>query len=291
MNAHIQYQVDPVVRRHLNFKLQEIPRFWFGGDPFRTRVFDALSLTFPDGERYFIQCVRLYRDQITDPLLQQRVTDFIQQEAQHGIAHDKMNQILIEQGMPVKKFIGQVNQRFGHALKRYPKQYNIAITAACEHLTALMAETFFNQQETLAEAHPFVRALLAWHSIEEMEHRDVAYDVMAQFGQTPNAVRYAALALVSLLMFYFTLQRTDGLLQQDGFSRLERLQLMYKGLSWFIGQTGILTKMKHAYLDWYKPNFHPSQHAIIRQYQTWVDTLAETHDPIQAGDAFWKAAL
>ena len=55
MNAIIQNQITPVVRSHLDFKLNEIPRFWFGGDPFITRMFDALSLTFPDGERYFIQ--------------------------------------------------------------------------------------------------------------------------------------------------------------------------------------------------------------------------------------------
>ncbi|HAK13838.1 MAG TPA: metal-dependent hydrolase, partial [Acinetobacter radioresistens] len=72
MNAVVQYQARPVVRSHLNFKLNEIPRFWFGGDPFITRMFDALSLTFPDGERYFIQSVRLFRDQITDPELKNR---------------------------------------------------------------------------------------------------------------------------------------------------------------------------------------------------------------------------
>ncbi|HCO08203.1 MAG TPA: metal-dependent hydrolase, partial [Acinetobacter ursingii] len=84
MNAHVQYQVDPVVRSKLDFKLEDVPRFWFAGDPFRTRVFDALSLTFPDGERYFIECVRLFRDKIQDPDLQARVADFIKQEAQHG---------------------------------------------------------------------------------------------------------------------------------------------------------------------------------------------------------------
>ncbi len=53
MNAIAQYQVEPVVRSNLDFKLNEVPRFWFGDDPFITRMFDALSLTFPDGERYF----------------------------------------------------------------------------------------------------------------------------------------------------------------------------------------------------------------------------------------------
>lgn len=82
MNASVQYsQTSPVVRTKLNFKLDEAPHFWFGGDPYLTRMFDALSLTFPDGERYFIESVRLFRDQIQDPDLKQRVADFIRQEA------------------------------------------------------------------------------------------------------------------------------------------------------------------------------------------------------------------
>ena len=82
MNAILKSALQPVVRTQLDFKLDEIPRYWFGGDPFMTRMFDALSLTFPDGERYFIQSVRLFRDQIQDPELQQRVADFIRQEAE-----------------------------------------------------------------------------------------------------------------------------------------------------------------------------------------------------------------
>ncbi|MFI7930535.1 metal-dependent hydrolase, partial [Acinetobacter baumannii] len=83
MNAHVSYQVEPVVRKDLDFHLNEAPRFWFNNDPFLTRMFDALSLTFPDGERYFIECVRMFRDKIDDPELQKRVADFIKQEAQH----------------------------------------------------------------------------------------------------------------------------------------------------------------------------------------------------------------
>ncbi|NNP72973.1 hypothetical protein A7P53_10365 [Acinetobacter defluvii] len=37
-------------------------------------------------------------------------------------------------------------------------------------------------------------------------------------------------------------------------------------------------------------DFHPSQHPIIRQYQTWLDVLQQTSDPIAAGNAFWQAA-
>lgn len=55
MNAHVSYQVEPVVRKDLDFHLNEAPRFWFNNDPFLTRMFDALSLTFPEGERYLAE--------------------------------------------------------------------------------------------------------------------------------------------------------------------------------------------------------------------------------------------
>ena len=290
MNAYVKHQVEPIVRSNLDFKLNEVPRFWFNGDPFKTRMFDALSLTFPVGERYFIQSVRALRDKIVDVDLQQRVTDFIKQEAQHGLAHDKMNDEMKRQGMPVDQFIEYLSGHFEYVLKKRSKQYNIAMTAAAEHLTALMAETFYSQKSTLSGVHPFVRALFAWHSIEEMEHRDVAFDVMKDVGEVPENLRKFALAYTTLLMFGFTFYRTNVMLKHDGFSITQRLKMSVTGLPWFIGKNGTLTAMRGQYLDWFKADFHPSQHPVIRQYETWVDTLAETNDPIAAGEAFWQAA-
>ena len=290
MNALVQYHAAPIVRSNLDFQLSEIPRYWFAGDPFLTRMFDALSLTFPDGERYFIQSVRLFRDQIQDPDLKQRVADFIRQEAQHGIAHDKMNQVMKDQGMPVDQFIQRLNKIFKFELKYRSPQYNIAMTAAAEHLTALMAETFYGEKDTLKDAHPYVRALFAWHAIEEMEHRDVAFDVMQQVGNVPELTRKMALVLTTGLMFGFTLYRANVMLRYDGFSRIQRLKMNVRGLKWLLGKNGKLRKMKPQFQDWFKPDFHPSQHPIIAQYDVWLNTLAETNDPIQAGEAFWQAA-
>lgn len=289
MNALVQYHATPIVRTNLDFKLADVPRYWFAGDPFLTRMFDALSLTFPDGERYFIQSVRLFRDQIQDPDLKQRVADFIRQEAQHGIAHDKMNQIMKDQGMPVDQFIQRLNKVFKFELKYRSPQYNIAMTAAAEHLTALMAETFYGEKETLQDAHPYVRALFAWHAIEEMEHRDVAFDVMQQVGNVPEVTRKMALVLTTGLMFGFTLYRANVMLKCDGFNRTQRLKMNVRGLQWLFGKQGKLRKMQSQYRDWFKPDFHPSQHPIIAQYDVWIDTLAQTGDPIQAGEAFWQA--
>ena len=143
----------------------------------------------------------------------------------------------------------------------------------------------------MAEAHPYVRALFAWHAIEEMEHRDVAFDVMQQVGDVPEFTRNSALVMTSALMFCFTMYRTNVMLKHDGFDWKQRMSMIGKGMPWLFGRKGMLTAKRQQYNDWFKKDFHPNQHPVIRQYDVWVDTLAKTNDPIAAGEAFWQAGL
>ena len=93
----------PIVpREKLDFGLDDsIPKYWFGGDAFKTRFFDAMSLIFPPGEKFFMTCVRDFRDQINDPKLLQDIKDFNRQEAQHGMVHRQDNDRLRKQGIDV----------------------------------------------------------------------------------------------------------------------------------------------------------------------------------------------
>ena len=88
MSKHASEAPVIVPREKLDFDLEgDIPQYWFGGDAFKTRYFDAMSTIFPEGERYFISCVRDFRDDITDPQLLADVKHFMRQEGQHGIVH------------------------------------------------------------------------------------------------------------------------------------------------------------------------------------------------------------
>jgi uncharacterized protein len=48
-----------VVRRLLVDLQTPLPRHWCGGDAFRTALFNALSMSFPVGEQFFIDSIRL----------------------------------------------------------------------------------------------------------------------------------------------------------------------------------------------------------------------------------------
>lgn len=279
------------VRDGLDFGLDaSVPRHWFGGDAFRSRFFDAMSTLFPEGERFFIACVRDYKDQLSEPAHRQAMLDFARQEAVHSKVHQRFNDLLAQQGVKVDRI--QANQRrmlFEVARGHMPPAQTLALTAASEHLTALMAHSFVARPERFADADPRVRAMYVWHAIEEVEHKGVAYDVMVDIAQVSYWARAWALIVVSIQFPWFVFQILNHMLKVDGFTRLQRYKLWAKGLWWLYGPGGMMPPLLRPYLAWFSPGFHPWQHGMIAGYDTWSTALAKTHDPVQAANALQRA--
>ncbi len=286
---HTKQRIVP--RTQLDFDLQgDIPRFWFGGHPFKTRFFDAMSTMFPEGERFFINCVRDFRDQVTDPKLQQEIKDFIRQEAQHGIIHDQFNTRLKAQGINVDAIERFERKFFDGYLRRWiPKKHTLALTAASEHMTAIMAHSFFAKREVLESADPRMRAMYAWHAMEEIEHKAVAFDVMQKVAKVGYLRRVWAMAVVTLGFNIHSLLTTRYMLKVDGFKGWQRFKLMAKGMWWIFKPGGLYMSILGHYLQYYKPGFHPWQAGQMRTYHLWLDTFNRTGDPIQAGEVLHAA--
>ncbi|MGH6648628.1 metal-dependent hydrolase [Aquabacterium sp.] len=280
--------VPIVPREHLDFGLasQDIPRHWFGGDPFKTRFFDAMSTLFPEGERFFITCVRDFRGQVTDAAQLQAIQDFTRQEAQHGQVHKAFNQRLAAQGIKVDRILD--NQRrflFDTARTRLSRRQTLALTAASEHLTAIMAQCWFERRDLFMDADPRVRAMYVWHAVEEVEHKGVAYDVMQEVARVGYVGRVLALLQVSIHFPLFVFQIMGHMFKVDGFNRRQRARLWAKGLWWLYGPGGMMTDVVRPYLAWYKPGFHPWDSGMLPHYPVWADALKRTGDVIAASDA------
>ena len=291
--ARREYQEQIVVRKDLDFGLdaEDIPRYWMAGDAFKTRVFDAVQATFPDGERYFISAVRAFRDRITNPTLLQAVKDFTLQEGQHGQVHTRYNARLKRQGINVDAFTRHTRRITEERLKNLSAEYNVAMTAALEHFTAMMADLFFAEKAVLEGADPRVRAMFAWHAIEEMEHKAVAYDVMQQVAGVGYGMRVTAMTHATLAFSLFTVIAPWHMLKMDGFTTRERVKLYAKGLPWLMGpRKGVLGRLLPMVASYYRPGFHPNHLPTVHNYQAWVDAFVASGDPMAAAEAMHQAA-
>jgi len=124
--------------RRMDFVFDDsIPMDWFGGDPFKTMVLTALSATFPEGERFFVDSVRHYQKNVS-PELAAQVSGFIGQEAHHGREHDAFNQLMQRKGLPMKRIEQFVEGGLKFMRKRLSPERQLAMTCALEHFTAIL---------------------------------------------------------------------------------------------------------------------------------------------------------
>lgn len=282
-NAHTIVQ-----RKGPDFGLDgDIPRYWFGGDAFKTRFFDAMSLLFPEGEKFFIACVRDYRDQIEDPELAAQVRDFMYQEGQHGIVHTRFNNRLKAQGIAVDHILERQKEvMFGFFRRYLPKTFTLGQTAAAEHMTALMAHGFFGNG-MFDDADPRIRAMYAWHAVEEIEHKAVAFDVYRKVARGGYLMRVLSMLQVSFTFPLHVFLIMAHMFKIDGLKQRPRVWL--RGLWWLYGPGGLYPRLLRHYFSYFRPGFHPWQQGELALYHQWVDTYERSGDAIVAADAVLEA--
>jgi uncharacterized protein len=185
MDATIRQEREVPTRRiSFDDALRDMPRdFCVEGDLIMAHLVASLSAMFPDGEDFFVESVRAYRSEITDPELRRQVNGFIGQEAMHGRVHRALNDRLDELGYRTRR----VERRTRSILKLHRKtsgrKRRLAITAALEHFTATLAEHVLRNPETREMfSHPTARQVFLWHALEESEHKAVAFDVYRAIG-------------------------------------------------------------------------------------------------------------
>lgn len=206
----------PVVRaRRIRFAYPQgsLPHHYVDGDLVMSHIVAHLSAVFPEGEDFFVRSVRRFADQIVDPDLKTQVQGFIGQEVTHGREHRALNERLDQLGYPARRVDRMIGRNLRWLERRVSPLTCLAMTAALEHFTAVLAETLLSDERAQAVlGSTEVRSLLLWHAMEESEHRSVAFDVYRAVGgsekrriRTMRVIRLdfvisvAVLSLISLL--------------------------------------------------------------------------------------------
>ncbi len=147
----------------------------------------AFSLTMPYLEPYLIKTFRAVADRITDPVLAGDVHAFIAQEAQHFQNHRRVNEMIKGQlGTAVAGKVQLIEDRLDADYRRFTakrsERFNLVYAEGFEAMTCAMAMTFFERAAAGkgpgSDGHFGAwQQLWAWHAAEEIEHRNVAFDV------------------------------------------------------------------------------------------------------------------
>lgn len=232
-------------------------RWWHGGDPIATAYFNALSAAFPQGETFFIESVRRYRDQVDEPLREQ-IAAFVQQEAMHTREHVAFNKLMRTAGYDITAMDAETRRRVDEARTR-PPVVQLALTVALEHFTAIMAHSLLTEREPLPGAPEEILRLWQWHAIEEIEHKAVAYDTfLAVTRHIPAwrrwALRCHVMALVSLQFWYSNFQRMADFFRQDG---MNTPRTWWRVAKYLLVKPGMFRRIFRDYLRFYGPGFHP----------------------------------
>ncbi len=243
-------------RPALPFEDGPIPRHWFGGSALATHLVNGVNLLFPDGERMFVKSVRYYKDAIAnDPMLAKEAAGFYAQEGSHAREHQRFFEILRDQGYPIDGILEEFRASLRFFEKLFPPAFHLSATAAAEHFTAIMANHALTER-VLDEADPTVRHLLLWHATEEIEHKAVAFDVLAKV-EPSYLVRVVGMAFAALFLAYWWQRATRMFLRHDGIGRkelrAERAKLKQVRDDGSIVRDVFLAGIK----EYLKPGFHP----------------------------------
>jgi uncharacterized protein len=230
---------------------------WLAGDPVGTAVFNALSLTFPDGERLFMDAVRHYRGQLSGKLAED-VRGFIAQEAIHAREHHMLNQLIDREKYPVAEVEARIQERIAFARGRGPFAMLIA-TIALEHFTAMMAEMHAAHQHEFDKADPGIERLWRWHAMEETEHKAVAYDVYMEVTKHWSPFRRymrrcVAMAIIGVMFPRNISRYAARLLEADGYTPEAALKAV-QDYVW--KKPGIFRRGWKTFFAWFRPGFHP----------------------------------
>ncbi|CBL45270.1 Conserved hypothetical protein [gamma proteobacterium HdN1] len=275
MSDNRKHQEAPVlpVRRDVRFGLpaDQIGSWHYTAGPVFTAFLNTFSIVLPVGERFFMDNVRAYRDQITDPELKKAVTAFIGQEAMHSREHIEYNNALFAVSSIAPKFEKFVGKILTSINKYAPRPIGLAGTIALEHFTALLADSVLSEPRISEGAEPHYAALWRWHSLEETEHKAVAYDVWETvIGTGPGAyaLRAVGLAAATVIFWGLVIPVFLEVLREEG--KLTDVDGWKKFYKFTMGDIGLIRIQLRNYIDYFRPDFHPWDHDN-RKYLEQID--------------------
>ena len=242
--------------RRMDYQFDDLPRYWCNNDPAFTHFFTGLSTLFPEGESYFVRSVRALRAKAKNhPELDRDIGAFIGQEAMHSKEHHAFHLSAKQHGLDpesLEKVTGIILKAIENV---FPQKWNLLVTVGLEHFTAVLVVTMMESVNEMMTDET-IRNLWLWHSVEETEHKAVAYDLYQHLygkGLSAYLPRVAIFSLSLALIMSMSSIYQVVLMKRD--KQLFNLK-SWRKFQRFSFQSYRIFLPK--FLDYYRFDFHPN---------------------------------
>ena len=238
---------------------------WHPDDPALSQLINGTSILLPYMEPFIIDAIREASTHITDPDLLKEAKAWIGQESQHFMQHRRFNEVLIAQGYPQLREREQEIAHEYEELRKRSLQYQVAYTAGFETLALATAHALIADRERLFRgANPAVASLWLWHLVEEIEHKNLAFDV---YQHVYGTYWYRVYGMFVALRHLFQMVRGSymALLKADGLWGKWKTHWAIKKFTFRFFISAMPGILRHA-LPWH----HPSRVANPAWMQEWV---------------------
>ena len=260
------YNHEEIKVRRVNFIFnKDNPRFYYKNNPFSTHFINALHIVFPTGERFFVNSVLKHQKEITDDKLKKQVRNFCGQEGVHSAMHEKFWKILDENGYIIKGYENHIDKLLHKIIAKIEiegtriNNIDLTATVCLEHFTALFGHALFEHVELNQDIVPKDMAeLFQWHAAEEIEHKNVAFDVFQKVDKDEHIKRVTLMPIVTALLYFYLGIGTMMLIYQDR----KHLKLTKLPKQFYDFATGLFSDLHgdlvKEYFSFFKKDFHPS---------------------------------
>lgn len=269
-----------VVRRLLVDLESSVARHWCGGDAFRTAFFNALSMSFPVGEQFFIDSVRAGLQTLSPQQQAQfsfELQGFIGQEATHRRLHALFNAQIAKHGL-VNEWEPRARARLATLNTFHPRHW-LAVTAATEHFTAVFANWVLRNPDWFEGAEERLKTLWMWHCAEESEHKATAFDLYLALGGTAKS-RIKWFKRLTIVFLSDLRRQTINNLRRDG--TLWQWRTWASAYEFLFGPRGLIRQSYPAWRAYKNTDFHPNQlsHELA---QDWLQSNVHTYALVGVG--------
>ena len=135
-------------------------------------------------------------------------------------------------------------------------RHPLAITAANEHFTAILAEWLLSHPEVFGQTEERLKTMWLWHSAEEAEHKNTAFDLYQTLDGS-YTWRATWFRRVTLIFLGDTLRQTVNNLHHDG--TLWQWRTWKSAATTLFGTEGLIRRTYKPWRAYIRRDFHPSQ--------------------------------